>query len=292
LLGGLGGVRLLLLASSGLLGRLARRLLTLLGSLACGVLRLLRGPTGHILCLACDLTCLVGCLPCGVLRLLGCATCGVLCLARYLAGLISGLPCGVLHALGNLPNLICDPAQRSATALAFTLLLLASAGETAHGVLCLARYLAGLVGDLACGVLSMLGGLTRGVLDLSGNLTCLVGCLACYLLGLARCLSGSVLCLLGRSLRDLLHLLQGLLGSLVHRILDTSILGRLFHGALKLHVGVDHLLDLGLLVAFGELLGVLLQLFAVILRLALDPTKRLPVEVLGVLHSLLLHLLL
>jgi hypothetical protein len=268
---------------------LLRHLLTLLGCLTGRILGLLRGPTGRILCLSC-----------GVLHLLGCATCGVLCLARYLSGLISGLTCcflglpgclscSVLHALGDLTNLVRDPAKGAA--LAFTLLLLAS-GETAHGVLRLARYLACLVGDLACGVLSLLGGLARGVLDLSGNLTCLVGCLACYLLGLARCLSGSVLGLLGRSLRDLLYLLQGLLGSLLHRILDTSILGRLFHGALELHVGVDHLLDLGLLVAFGELLSVLLQLFAVILRLALDPTKRLPVEVLGVLHGLLLQLLL
>jgi hypothetical protein len=242
-----------LLAPSGLLGCLTRR-----------VLRLLRGPTG---------------------RILG--------LARYLSGLISGLSCcflglpcclscSVLHALGNLPNLIGDPTKGAS--LAFTLLLLSSGettSETAHGVLRLARYLACLVGDLACGVL----GLTR-------YLACLVGCLACYLLCLACCLSGGVLGLLGRSLRDLLHLLQGLLGSLVHRILDTSILGRLFHGALELHVGVDHLLDLGLLVAFGKLLSVLLQLFAIILRLALDPTKRLPVEVLGILHGLLLHLLL
>jgi hypothetical protein len=273
-----------LLASSGLLGCLTRR-----------VLGLLRGPTGRILCLACNLTGLVGCLPGGVLRLLGCSSCGFLCLARYLAGLISGLSCcflglpgclscSVLHALGNLPNLIGDPTKGASQLLA--------SGETAHGVLRLARYLTCLVGDLACGVLSLLGCATCGVLDLSGNLSGLVGCLACYLLSLARCLSGSVLGLLGRSLRDLLHLLQGLLGSLLHRILDTSILGRLFHGALELHVGVDHLLDLGLLVAFGELLSVLLQLFAVILRLALDPTKRLPVEVLGVLHCLLLHLLL
>ena len=271
-----------MLASSGLLGRLLALLsylLTLLGCLTRRVLGLLRGPTGRILCLAC-----------GVLRLLGCATCGFLCLARYLSGLIGGLSCcflglpgclscSVLHALGDLPHLVRDPAKGAS--LAFTLLLLASAGETAHGVLRLARYLTCLVGYLACGFL----GLTR---YLSG----LVGCLTCYLLGLARCLSGSVLGLLGRSLRDLLHLLQGLLGSLLHRILDTSILGRLFHGALELHVGVDHLLDLGLLVAFGELLSVLLQLFAVILRLALDPTKRLPVEVLGILHGLLLHLLL
>jgi hypothetical protein len=272
---------------------LLRHLLTLLGCLTGRILRLLRGPTGRILCLACDLTGLVGCLPCGVLRLLGCATCGVLCLARYLSCLIGGLSCGflglpgclscsVLHALGDLTNLIGDPTKGAS--LAFTLLLLSSGettGETAHGVLRLARYLACLVGDLACGFL----GLTR-------YLACLVGCLACYLLCLACCLSGSVLGLLGRPLRDLLHLLQGLLGSLLHRILDTSILGRLFHGTLELHVGVDHLLDLGLLVAFGELLSVLLQLFAVILRLALDPTKRLPVEVLGILHGLLLHLLL
>ena len=270
MLGGLGGVRLLLLASSGLL----RRLLALLGCL-----------TRRVLGLACDLTGLVGCLSCSVLRLLGGLACGVLGLPCYLSGLIRGLSSGALDLSGNLSHLVGDPAQRSATALAFTLLLLASAGEpageTTHGVLRLARYLSCLVGCL-----------TGYLLGLACYLPGLVGCLTRYLLGLARYLSGGILRLLGCSLRDLLHLLQGLLGSLVHRFLDTRILGRLIHGALELHVGVDHLLDLGLLATFGELLRILLQLFAVILSLALDPTQRLPVEVLSVFHGLLLQLLL
>ncbi len=249
-------------SSGGRLLGLTRRLSCLIGGLPCGFLPLLGG-----------LSCLIGCLARSVLGLLGRSSGGLLRLARYLACLIGGLPrdflslpgrlpCGVLRALGNLTHLICDPAQGTSASLAFTLLL-TSAGETAHGVLDLARCLA-----------------------------CLVGGLPGYLLGLACCLSGGILRLLGRFLRELLHLLHGLLGSLVHRFLDTRILGRLIHGALELHVGVDHLLDLSLLVAFGELLSVLLQLFAVILSLALDPTQRLPVEVLGVLHGLLLHLLL
>ena len=97
--------------------------------------------------------------------------------------------------------------------------------------------------------------------------------LTCSLLGLSRHLSGGVLSLLRSLTSDLLHLLQGLLGSLLHCFLDTRILGRLIHGTLELRVGVDHLLDLGLCVAFGELLSVLLQLFAVILSLALDPAQ-------------------
>jgi hypothetical protein len=302
LLGGLGGVRLLLLASSDLL----RRLLALLGCLTRRVLGLLSCAACGVLCLACDLTGLVGCLTGGVLRLLSCATCGVLCLARYLSCLIGGLPrdflslpgClsgGVLHALGNLTHLVGDPAQGTSASLTFTLLL-ASAGETSgespHGVLRLTRYLSCLVGSLACYLLGLPGCLSGRVLGLTRYLSCLVGGLPGYLLGLACRLPGGVLRLLGRFLRELLHLLHGLLGSLVHRFLDTRILGRLIHGALELYVGVDHLLDLGLLVAFGELLSVLLQLFAVTLSLALDPTQRLPVEVLGVLHGLLLHLLL
>ena len=49
---------------------------------------------------------------------------------------------------------------------------------------------------------------------------------------------------------------------------------------LEFHVGVVHLLNLGLRVALGELLGVLLQLLAVVLDLALQATNRLRVEVL------------
>jgi hypothetical protein len=229
LLGGLGGVRLLLLASSGLLGGLARRLLTLLGGLSSNLLSLLGSLSSCVLRLARYLSCLIGGLPRDFLSLPGC---------------LSG---GVLHALGNLTHLVGDPAQGTSASLTFTLLL-ASAGETSgespHGVLGLTRYL-----------------------------SCLVGGLPGYLLGLACHLPGGVLRLLGRFLRELLHLLHGLLGSLVHRFLDTRILGRLIHGALELYVGVDHLLDLGLLVAFGELLSVLLQLFAVTLSLALDPTQ-------------------
>jgi hypothetical protein len=277
LLGGLGGVRLLLLASPGLLGGLARRLLTLLGGLSSNLLSLLGSLSSCVLRLARYLSCLIGSLPRDFLSLPGC---------------LSG---GVLHALGNLTHLVGDPAQGTSASLTFTLLL-ASAGETSgespHGVLRLTRYLSCLVGSLACYLLGLPGCLSGSVLGLTRYLSCLVGGLPGYLLGLACRLSGGVLRLLGRFLRELLHLLHGLLGSLVHRFLDTRILGRLIHGALELYVGVDHLLDLGLLVAFGELLSVLLQLFAVTLSLALDPTQRLPVEVLGVLHGLLLHLLL
>ncbi len=271
LLGGLRSVRLLLLlASSGrllsLLGCLPRCLLPLLGCLPGGVLGLLGGSSGGLLRLSRNLSCLIGSLP------------------GYLLGLPGRLSGRVLGLARNLPDLIGDPAQGTPASLAFATLL-AAAGEPANGVL-------HLLGCLACGVLGLLGGSSGGLLRLSRNLPCLVGGLPGYLLGLACCLSGGILRLLGRFLRELLHLLHGLLGSLVHRFLDTRILGRLIHGALELHVGVDHLLDLGLLVAFGELLSVLLQLFAVTLSLALDPTQRLPVEVLGVLHGLLLHLLL
>jgi hypothetical protein len=266
LLGGLGGVRLLLLASSGLLGGLSSNLLSLLGSLSSCVLRLAR-----------YLSCLIGGLPRDFLSLPGC---------------LSG---GVLHALGNLTHLVGDPAQGTSASLTFTLLLASAretSGESPHSVLGLTRYLSCLVGSLTGYLLGLPGCLSGSVLGLTRYLSCLVGGLPGYLLGLACHLPGGVLRLLGRFLRELLHLLHGLLGSLVHRFLDTRILGRLIHGALELYVGVDHLLDLGLLVAFGELLSVLLQLFAVTLSLALDPTQRLPVEVLGVLHGLLLHLLL
>jgi hypothetical protein len=98
--------------------------------------------------------------------------------------------------------------------------------------------------------------------------------------------------LLGRPLRGLHDLLRSVLGGLIHLVLDAHVLGRLINRALELDVGVDHLLDLGLRVALGDLLRILLQLRAVVLHLALDPAYRLPVEVLGVLRGLLLHLLL
>ena len=226
---------------------------------------------------------LLGCLSGNLLSLLGCLTCGVLCLARYLSCLIRGLssgflglpgclPGGVLNALGNLSHLVGYPAQRTSALLAF-LLLTSSAGETAYGVLHLPGCLSGGVLGLARCLARLVSSLPGYLLCLTRYLSCLIRGLSSGFLGLPGDLSCRVLRLLGRLPRDLLHLLQGLLGSLVHRILDTRILGRLIHGALELRVGVDHLLDLGLLVAFGELLSVLLQLFAVILSLALDPTQ-------------------
>jgi hypothetical protein len=188
----------------------------------------------------------------------------------------------VLHALRDLPNLIGDSTQRTSASLLATG---QAAGEPTNGVLC-------LLGGSSGGLL----GLTRHLSDLigrlSGGLLGLTRRLSGRLLGLSGYLSGGVLRLLGRSLCGLLDLLLGLLGGLVHRVLDAQVLGRLIHRALDLHVGVDHLLDLGLRVALGDLLRELLQLGAVVLDLALDPTYRLPVEVLGVLRCLLLHLLL
>jgi hypothetical protein len=229
---GVRSVRLLLLASSGLLGRLPRDLLSLLGRL-----------------------------PHGLLSLLG------------------RLTRRVLHALRHLPHLIGDPAQSTSDAAAA--LLLAAAGEPAYGVLDALDRLSGLSGDL-----------TGGVLGLAGYLSDLIRGLSRRLLGLSDRLTCGVLHLLGRSLRGLHDLLLGILGGLIHRVLDVHVLGRLIDHALEFHVGVDHLLDLGLRVALGDLLRILLQLGAVILHLALDPAYRLPVEVLGVLDGLLLHLLL
>jgi len=253
-----------------------------------------------------DLSGLVGDLTCGVLGLLGRSSSRFLSLSRYLSSLIRGLPRNilglsrclsrrVLHALHGLPYLVGHPAQRTSASLLFTFLLASPGqptGESANGVLNLSGRLTGLVGDLARGVLDLSGCLASGIRRLSCDLSGLIRSLSGGILSLTCCLARCVLCLLGRLPRELLHLLQGLLGSLVHRVLDACILGRLIHGAFELRVGVDHLLDLGLLVALGELLGVLLQLLAVVLGLALDLTQRLPVEVLGVLHGLLLHLLL
>jgi hypothetical protein len=214
---------------------------------------------------------------------------GVLRLTRYLSSLISDLTGGVLsllsrlsggvlNTLRHLPDLVGYSAQRTSTAAA---LLLAAASEPAYGVLHTLDGLSGLIGYL-----------TGGVLSLARYLSGLIGCLSHCLLGLSGCLSGSVLHLLRRSLRSLHDLLLGILGGLIHRVLDVHVLGRLIDRALELHVGVDHLLNLGLRVALGDLLRILLQLGAVILDLALDPAYRLPVEVLGVLRGLLLHLLL
>jgi hypothetical protein len=259
LLGCLRGVRLLaatLLASSGLLGHLPCSLLSLLGCLTCGVLSLLRGSSG----------CLLG-------------------LARHLSGLIGDLSSGVLDLARHLPDLIRDSAQRTSAALL-------AACEPAHGLLGLARHLPGLIGDLTCGVLDLLGCPSGCLLGLARHLSGLIGRLPNRLLGLARCLSSGILSLLGRSLQVLLYLLLGLLGGLIHLVFDAHVLGRLINRALEFDVGVDHLLDLGLRVALGERLRKLLQLGAVVLDLALEAAYRLPVEVLGVLRGLLLHLLL
>jgi hypothetical protein len=90
--------------------------------------------------------------------------------------------------------------------------------------------------------------------------------------------------LLSHPLGDLLHLLLGLLGGLAHRVFHSRILGRLIHRTLDLRVGVDHLLDLGLSVASGKLLRVLLELLTVVLDLALYAAHRLPVETQGFLQ--------
>src|SRR5215208_5847562 len=72
--------------------------------------------------------------------------------------------------------------------------------------------------------------------------------------------------LLLASARGLLGRLLSLLGSLIHRVIEALILGCLVYRVLELHVGVDHLLDLGLRISIGELLSVLLQLGAVLLE--------------------------
>jgi hypothetical protein len=270
LLGCLRGVWLLtslLLASSGLLGRLPCGLLPLLGRLA-------------------------GC----VLGLLGCPACGFLGLARNLPGLIGGLSRYLLGLARNLSYLIGDSAQGTSAPL------LATPGEPAYGFLGLARNLPGLIGGLSRHLLGLIGGLASGLLSLLGcssgsflglarNLPGLIGSLAGGILGLSGDLSGGVLGLLGCPACGLLDLLLGLLGGLLHLVLYPNILGRLIHRALELYVRVDHLLDLGLRILW-ELLRKLLQLGAVILHLALEAAYRLPVEVLGVLRRLLNVLLL
>jgi hypothetical protein len=190
---------------------------------------------------------LLGYLTGGVLSLLGRSSGNVLGLARHLS------------------NLIRDSAQGTSATL-----LLAAAGEPAYGVLDALDSLSGLSGDLTGGVLSLLGCSSDSLLGLARYLSGLIGDLSSCLLGLSGCLTGGVLHLLGRSLRGLHDLLLGLLGGLIHLGLDAHVLGRLINRALEFDVGVDHLLDLGLRVALGDLLRILLQLGAVILDLALE----------------------
>ncbi len=104
------------------------------------------------------------------------------------------------------------------------LLLLASSG--------LLGRLLSLLGCLTSGVLCLLGRLSGRLLSLLGHLSGLIGDLSCRLLGLPRRLSGHVLRLLGGSLCGLLDLLLGLLGSLLHGVLDAHVLGRLINRAL------------------------------------------------------------
>jgi hypothetical protein len=217
---------------------------------------------------------LAGCLSRGLLGLSGCLSGCLLCLARRLSGLIGYLSRCLLGLARHLADLIGESAQGTSAALL-------AAGEPAYGVLDALNSLSGLI-----------GGLSRCLLGLARHLSGLIGDLSRGLLGLAGCLSGCVLHLLGRSLRGLLDLLLGLLGGLIHLVLDAHVLGRLINRALEFDVGVDHLLDLGLRVALLDLLRILLQLGAVILDLAFEAAYGLPVEVLGVLRSLLLQLLL
>ena len=217
------------------LGRLARRVLSLLGS-----------PTGRVLRLACRLAGLIG------------------GLTGHLLGLSRRLSGRVLYALRGLAYLVGDPTERASSP---------SAG----------RHPAGRrrSGRQRCPAPA--GGLACSVLDLTRYLTGLVGCLACHLLSLACRLPRCVLRLLSRTLREFRYLLLRALGGLVHLILDALVLGRLVYGPFELHIVVGHLLDLGLGVALGELLGVLLELLAVVLDLALQAANGLRVEVLGAL---------
>ncbi len=136
-------------------------------------------------------------------------------------------------------------------------------------------------GDSAYGVLDSLHGLSCLLCGLSR-------CLSCLICGLP----GGILRSLGCCLCVLLHLLLGLPDSLIRHIYNALALGCLIHRVLEFHVGVDHLLDLGLRVALGELLGELFQLATVVPDLAPETAYGLPVEVLGVLRNLLLQLLL
>ncbi len=293
LLGGLRSVGLLLsalllatllLAAAGLLGSLARRLLPLLGCLTGGLLSLLS-------CLTDGLLSLLSCLTGRVLRLLGrlprlvgrltCDLSGLIgCLTGSLLGLVGSLAGRVLRLTGDLPDLIGHPLEGTSASP-----VLAATSNSANGFLSLACDLSRLVGRLTCDLSGLIGCLT-------GSLLGLVGSLARDLLSLVGRLPGGLLRLLGPTLRKLLHLLLGLLDSLVRYLHDALLLSRLIHRVFEFQVGVDHLLDLGLRVALGELLRVLLQLGAVVPDLAPEAAHGPPVEVLGVLHRLLLQLLL
>src|SRR5215213_4950012 len=299
LLGGVRGFRLLLLATLLATGCLLRGLLALLGGLSGGVLRLAGRLSGGVLRLLRSLSRLVGHLARRVLGLSGRLPCRVLGLSRNLLGLVGGLTRRVLHALGHLTDLVRDPAEGAAPTLLLVVALLTAreaVRKTAYGVLHLS-------GGLTRSVLRLLGRTARSLLRLSRNLAGLVGGLARHLLGLVGRLtrhllglpgglSCRVLRLLRRALGELRHLLLGALGRLVHLILDALLLGRLVNGPFKLIVVVGHLLDLGLRVALGELLGVLLELLAVVLDLGLQAADRLRVEVLRTLLGELLKLLL
>jgi hypothetical protein len=232
---------------------------------------------------------LLGCLPHGLLPLLG-------RLPHSLLPLLGRLSSSVLHPLRRLPNLIGDPAQSTSEAAA---LLLAAAGEPAYCVLHLVEGASATLllapsqtaGQAAHGVLHLLGGSSHGILGLASHLSYLICGLSRCLLGLPDCLTCGVLHLLGRSLCGLHDLLLGILGGLIHRVFDVHVLSRPIDHILELQVGVGHLLDLGLRVSLGHLLSILLQLGAIILRLALDPAYRPPVEFLGVLDGLLLKIL-
>jgi len=227
--------------------------LSLLGGLACGLLTLLGSLSGGVLRLLSRTSGSILGLSRDLACLLGRLSSGFLCLSGYLTGgvlcLLDRSSCGLLGLSGYLSDLIRDPAQGSAPLL---LALLTPAGQATNGILHLP------------------GRSSRGLLCLSGYLT------------------GGVLRLLGHPLRDLLHLLLGLLDGLAHRVFHSRILGRPIHRTLDLRVGVDHLLDLGLSVTGGKLLRVLLQLLAVVLNLALYAAHRLPVETLGFLQVLIL----
>jgi hypothetical protein len=241
---------------------------------------------------------LLGLLPGGVssVRLLLASSSLLGCLPHSLLPLLGRLSSSVLHPLRRLPNLIGDPAQSTSEAAA---LLLAAAGEPAYGVLHLVEGPSATLllapsqtaGQAAHGVLHLLGGSSHGILGLASHLSYLICGLSRCLLGLPDCLTCGVLHLLGRSLGGLHDLLLGILGGLIHRVFDVHVLSRPIDHILELRVGVGHLLDLGLRVSLGHLLSILLQLGAIILRLALDPAYRPPVEFLGVLDGLLLKIL-
>ncbi len=161
----------------------------------------------------------------------------------------------------------------------------------------------------ACGALSLLSALSCGVLGL------LCGPSGC-LLGLARRLSSGVLYALGglsglpehpsngargligdlsygvlSLLFDLPGVLLRLLGSLVDYLFHPKVFCGLVDCFLCGHVGIDHLLDLGLCFLRRHLIDEALQLGAVPLQLTLEVSERVGVEVLGDPHGLISNLL-